>query len=133
MSQDVTDFELCRKLINQIVNFSLKRRNELFVEGKIDKVQYIAIRQKIEEPLRREAKDLTIKISGNIFKDMSVHKDQIDRVTGNLKQVITQIQDYNNSINFFTRVINFFGSILSAASSGIAGIPNLLINLEAIL
>ncbi|MBN3957846.1 hypothetical protein [Nostoc sp. NMS8] len=133
MSQDVTDFELCRKLIYQIVEFSLKRRNELFVEGKIDKVQYIAIRQKIEEPLRREAKDLTIKISGNIFKDMSVYKDQIDIVTGNLKQVIAQIQDYNNSINFFTRVINFFGSILSAASSGIAGIPNLLINLQAIL
>ncbi len=130
---DVTDFEICRMFIHQTVNLSLARRNELYAKKEIDATEYINRRKQIEEPLRQHSKNLTIEILKGIVGDFTAHKTRIGTVTDKLKKVITDLEDFNKSIAFFSEVIGLFGSILSAASSGIAGIPNILDKFEKIL
>ncbi|MDF5709355.1 MAG: hypothetical protein PUP90_17235 [Nostoc sp. S4] len=130
---DVTDFECCRTIIYQIVDLSLARRNQLLADRKISKKEYLNIGEQYEIPLRRQAKDLTIKIFDGILLPMAAFQSKIASVEDKLKKVIEQIQDYNQSIAFFSKIITFFGSVLSAASTGIAGIPTLLLDLQTIL
>lgn len=130
---DITDFELCRTFINEIVNLSLKKRNSLLVEGQITQDEYIKIGQKFEEPLRRNFNDLTIKIFQGITQALTAHQTRINLVTKKIETTINKINNINESIKFFTKIVSFFGSILSAASLGIAGIPSLLNNFEALL
>jgi hypothetical protein len=91
----LNDFELCRELMYKIVDFSLARRNELLAQKKINENQYIEIRKKIEEPLRRQAKDLTLKIYEGIIKSVTGHQTKIATVTTKLKKVISNIDNFN--------------------------------------
>jgi hypothetical protein len=132
-NSDVTDLEYCRTTIYEIVEMSLQRRNKLLADKKISTQEYLEIGDKCEIPLRRLAKDLTIKIFDGTILSMAAFTSRIDIVKDKLKTAIEQIDNYKKSIAWFSGVINFFGSILSAASTGAAGIPSLLKNLEAIL
>jgi hypothetical protein len=132
-NSDVTDLEYCRTTIYEIVEMSLQRRNKLLADKKISTKEYLEIGDKCEIPLRRLAKDLTIKIFDGTISSMEALKSQIDVVKGKLKKVITEIKNFNQSITYFSKVITFFGSVLNAASTGIIGIPNLLDKIENIL
>ncbi|MBD2413569.1 hypothetical protein FACHB389_03960 [Nostoc calcicola FACHB-389] len=130
---DVTDFEYCRRTIYEIVEFSLQRRNKLLADKKISRQEYLDIGDKCEIPLRRLAKNLTIKIFNGTISSMAAYQSEIKTVKDNLKTAIAKIENFSKSIDFFSKVITFFGSILNAASTGIAGIPTLLTNFQAIL
>ncbi|MBC1258908.1 hypothetical protein, partial [Trichormus variabilis] len=88
---DVTDFELCRTLINEIVFLSLTKRNKLLVAGKITEDEYIKIGQQFEEPLRRNFNDLTIKVFQGITQALTSHQTRIKRVTQKLENAINKI------------------------------------------
>jgi hypothetical protein len=130
--QDVTDLEVCRQLIEKIINFSLTNRNELLAAGKITNAEYIQIRKEIEEPLRRIHKDITLIILGKLVKPLSAFRSRITSVTTKLNQVIDDLEAFNSSINFLSKIVNLFGAILSASIKGIDGIPDILNAVEAL-
>ncbi|WP_138505014.1 hypothetical protein [Nostoc sp. PA-18-2419] len=130
---DVTDFECCRTIIYQIVNLSLARRNQLLADGVISKNEYLNIGQQYEIPLRRQAKDLTLKIFDGIVLSMAAFQSNIDVVKNKLKKAIDNIQSFQKSVDFLNKFIVFFGNILLLPSKGITGIPALIDDLVKLI
>ncbi|BDA70565.1 hypothetical protein CAL7716_047310 [Calothrix sp. PCC 7716] len=130
---DLTDLELCRQLIYEIVDFSLANRNELLAQKKISNEQYTNIRKKIEEPLRTIAKDITLKIAEGTIISLASFEIKITSVTTQLNTVIDDLEGFNTSIKFLSKVVDFFGGILTAASQGLAGVPKILDGLNKIM
>ncbi|GJD22460.1 hypothetical protein RIVM261_074160 [Rivularia sp. IAM M-261] len=134
MSQpDLTDLELCRQLISEILDFSLANRNELLAQKKINNDEFIEIRKQIEEPLRKIRKDITLKLFDVVSKKFGTFESQITSVTANLNTVIDDLEGFNTSIKFLSKVVDFFGGILTAASQGLAGVPKILDGLNKIM
>lgn len=130
---DLTDLELCRQFIYEIVDFSLANRNKLLAEKKISNEQYTDIRKKIEEPLRTIAKDITLKIAEGTIISLASFEIKITSVTTQLNKVIDDLEGFNTSIEFLSKIVDFFGGILTAASQGLAGVPKILDGLNKIM
>lgn len=134
MSQpDLTDLELCRQLISEVIDFSLANRNELLEQKKINNEEYIKIRKQIEEPLRKIRKDITLKLVDVLIQPFGVLQFQITSVTTQLNTVIDDLEGFNTSIEFLSKIVDFFGGILTTTSQGLAGVPNILDGLNKIM
>jgi hypothetical protein len=131
--EDVTDFEVCRRLIVKIVQFSLEHRNILHAKKLISNDEYLRIGELIEEPLLQKHNEYTLEIFGKKIQVMTPYMVKIHSVTRKLDSVLDKLQKFNDSINFLSEIVNFFGEILTAASRGIAGIPDIFSGLEAII
>lgn len=130
---DVTDFEVCRKLIEKCVKVSLEHRNILHTKRLISNDEYIRLGELIEEPLLQQHNEYTLEIFKGIVQVLTPYIKQIENVTKKLDGVLDKLEQFNESINFLSKIVNFFGSILTAASQGIAGIPKIFSGLEEII
>ena len=131
---DVTDLKLCQQLILEIAEKSDDRRNYLFSSEpkKITEDEYLKIGKQIDKLLRKH-NELTVKTFNGLMQNLIPNKARITRVTQNLDNVINRLEEFNKSINFLSKIINFFGGILDVGSRGVAGIPDILSGLESII
>ena len=130
---DVTDFEVCRKIIEKLMDISLAHRNALLAKKIINSDEYLQLGQTIEEPLFRKHQEYTLRIFEGTIKLLTPYMEKIKSVTQELDKVLDKLEKFNETINFLSKIVNFFGGILSAASKGVAGVPKIFSGLEEIM
>ena len=115
---DVTDLKLCQQLILEIAEKSDDRRNYLFSSEpkKITEDEYLKIGKQIDKLLRKH-NELTVKTFNGLMQNLIPNTARITSVTQNLDNVINRLEEFNKSINFLSKIINFFGGILEVGFS----------------